>query len=275
MRRDIESGLRSYINGGNIGGSIYDCIYSKTGLTRATPLITAFGRTDLKIKFIRNINEYLLNLLLFIYDKKGTITLEDLISFINARWGLVALYERYAPGKLDEPDFVNSLLRKWGGRHGELLRMVRLKYESTVSTGAEGERLFEPHITLYYSQVIINNYAIQGILTQILNTLNTTIAAVPLSEFMDIIPANILTGRIASLVKKLGNISFSDLFKGDISVLSGCIESSLEKLKSLSVSIGGFTKGTKRKNKRKTKRKTKRKNKRKTKRKTKRKNKIK
>ena len=51
-----------------------------------------------------------------------------------ARRGLVALYERYAPEKLDKPDFVDSLLRKWEGRHGELLRMVRLKYESTVST---------------------------------------------------------------------------------------------------------------------------------------------
>ena len=47
---------------------------------------------------------------------------------------LVAMYERYAPEKLDKPDFVDSLLRKWEGRHGELLRMVRLKYESTVST---------------------------------------------------------------------------------------------------------------------------------------------
>ena len=51
-----------------------------------------------------------------------------------ARRELVAMYERYAPEKLDKPDFVDSLLRKWEGRHGELLRMVRLKYESTVST---------------------------------------------------------------------------------------------------------------------------------------------
>jgi hypothetical protein len=77
----------------------------------------------------------------------------------------------------------------------------------------------------------------------------------------------VLGKRVAIIVEKFSSISFSELFKNDISVLINCIKSPLERLKSLSKRVGGFTKGTKRKNKRKTKRKTKRKNKRKTKRK--------
>jgi hypothetical protein len=51
----------------------------------------------------------------------------------HARRELVALYESYAPKKLDDPDFVDSLLRKWEGKHELLLRTVRNKYGQTVS----------------------------------------------------------------------------------------------------------------------------------------------
>ena len=50
-----------------------------------------------------------------------------------ARRELVALYARHSPKKLDDPDFVDSLLRKWEGQHELLLRTVRNKYGQTVS----------------------------------------------------------------------------------------------------------------------------------------------
>ena len=195
MRRDIEPGLKRYITQENIAKSIYDCIYSKTDWGRGMAGIRA-----LKTQIIEFVNEYLLNLLLFIYDKKGTITLNELIIFIKQ--------------------------------------------------GVTEELLFEQHIRQYNDQVIINDYAIQEILTEILNTLNTTIAAAPLSKFMniDFIQKEFGT-TIASAAELLGSISFSELFKGDISVLSGCIESSLVNLKSISEQVGGFTKVTKRKTK--------------------------
>ena len=53
-----------------------------------------------------------------------------------ARRELTALYERYAPGKLDDPGFLDDLLSKYTGRYDQLLRLVRAKYEppATVST---------------------------------------------------------------------------------------------------------------------------------------------
>jgi hypothetical protein len=53
-----------------------------------------------------------------------------------ARRELTALYERYAPAKLDDPGYLDDLLSKYTGRYDQLLRLVRARYEptSTVST---------------------------------------------------------------------------------------------------------------------------------------------
>ena len=83
-----------------------------------------------------------------------------------ARRELAALYERYAPGKLNDPGFLDDLLSKYTGRYDQLLRLVRAKYEppTTASTAvsAPDERPDEPNATPRKAAVAVTSAQIEN-----------------------------------------------------------------------------------------------------------------
>ena len=64
-----------------------------------------------------------------------------------ARGELTALYERYAPAKLDEPGYLDGLLSKYTGRYDQLLRLVRARYEPTATASTAVSAPDEPDAT--------------------------------------------------------------------------------------------------------------------------------
>jgi hypothetical protein len=64
-----------------------------------------------------------------------------------ARRELMALYERYAPAKLDDPGYLDGLLSKYTGRYDQLLRLVRARYEPTSTASTAVSAPDEPDAT--------------------------------------------------------------------------------------------------------------------------------